>query len=64
MDGGRASKVFRVSTETINGELHVDVETQINSFSRTLNVRGRVEYQIFLSMEKGITTSSRVIMDI
>ena len=64
MDGGRASKVFSASTETINGELHVDVETQINSFSRTLKVRGRVAHQIFLIMEKGITALSRVMMDI
>ena len=64
MDGGRASKVFSASTETINGELPVDVETQINSFSRTLKVRGRVAHQIFLIMEKGITALSRVMMDI
>lgn len=51
----RASKVFGISSETIDN--YLDVDTQVNSFNRTLNVRERVIHQMLLSTEKGIATS-------
>ena len=46
---------MRISKEILDGWL--DVDTQVNSCNRTLNVRVRITHQILLSTEKGITTS-------